>query len=62
LRGAKHGVDQIALAPVVDQQHDERQQAQTIVRRQHRHAEQVAEADQHKEVLEAAALRVGRRT
>ncbi|MBI5829528.1 MAG: hypothetical protein HZB20_08325 [Chloroflexi bacterium] len=58
---SKHQVERVALAqhaapPVVDERHDEWQQAQAVLGRQDGQAQQIAEADEHKQVLEAAAL------
>ena len=47
---------QHASFPIVDEWNNERQQAHTVIWRQDGYAEQVAEADQHKEMLQTAAL------
>jgi hypothetical protein len=42
--------------PVINERDNERQQAQAVVWRQDRQAEQISETNQHEEVLQAAAL------
>src|SRR3989337_2656744 len=42
--------------PGVDERDDERQQAQAVIGRQDRHAQQIAETDQHEQMLEASPL------